>query len=134
MKHFVSQEGALLYPHQACRTRDDGGSSQEASLPSEGWWQRCFSWGAKRQHRTGCLAPPVLCIVNCMAKHVRIPELSNGLLIASPLQQCDLRHIDFLLSMFVPPLQEKQMRGCLDPFLWMMNAVYSQTLLPYANS
>lgn len=28
----MSQKDALLYHHQACRTRDDGGSSQEVSL------------------------------------------------------------------------------------------------------
>lgn len=136
MEHFMSQKVTLLYPHQACRTRDDGGSSQEASLLFEGWWQQCCSWDAKRQSRTGCLAPFMLSIVNCMAKHVWIPELSNGLWIASPLQQYNLSHINFLLSMFVSPTiaTKPDSGGCLDPFRWMMHAIYSHTLLHYANS
>lgn len=136
MEHFMSQKDALRYPHQACCTRDDGGSSREASLLFEGWWQRCCLWGAKRQRRTGCLAPPVLSIVNCMVKHVWISELSKGLWIAPPLQQCDLRGINFLFTMFVSPTiaRKTDLGGCLHPCLWMMNAVCSRTLLHYANS
>lgn len=136
MEHFMSQKDALHYPHQACCTRDDGGSSQEASQLCEGWWQRCCSWGAKWQRRSGCLAPAVHSIVNYMVKPAWIPELRNGLWIASPLPQYQLIGVNFQLSRFVSPTvaRKPDLAGCLDPFLWMINAVHSHTVLHYANN
>lgn len=118
MEHFMSY---FMYPHQACHTRDHGGSIWEAPA-IWGVMAAMLLGGAKRHHRAGCLASPVLSVVNCK---------SNGLWIASLLHQYDLRDKNFRLSMFVcPPIAWKpDFGGCLDPFLWIMNAVYSHTLL-----
>lgn len=119
MSHFMSY---FMYPHQACHTGDHGGSSWEAPAVWGVMAVMLLRGGGKEAPGNRVSVPPVLSVINYK---------SNGLWIASLLHQYNLRDKNFQLSMFVCPTiaRKPDFGGFLGSFLWIMNAVYSHTLL-----